>query len=83
MLLLFLSFFTLAMAQPHLRVSDVEYVRIHGLRLATAPAIQRCRPHQKLWTAKRVRRRRALSLTAMLAPMRKLGCQMGIYYIII
>lgn len=72
------------MAQLHLRVSDVAYARIHGLRLPTAAAaIQRCRSHQKLWTVKRVQRRRASSPTAMLASMRKLGCQMGIYSLII
>lgn len=76
-----LYFYVLLDVQPHRRANGVAYARIHGSRLPTAvaAAAQRWRSHRKLWTAKRVRRRRASSRTAMLALMRKIGCQMGIY----
>lgn len=90
LLLLFslFSFFTLFLCatlldvQPHHRVNDVAYARIHGFRLpmAVAAAAQQCQPpHRNFWIAKRVQRRRASSPTAMLASTRKIGCQMGIY----
>lgn len=66
--------------QPHRRVSDVAYARIHGSRLpptalAAATTQQRWQPHRKLWIAKRVRRRQASSR----ASKRRIGRQMGIY----